>query len=53
MGDHCLPLQGKGPSELNFVSLGLAVPQSQTQNPGHPVEALPYPGGKTSHKEVA
>lgn len=52
LGDHCLPLQGKQQSELTFMSLALAVPQRHKQTAGHPVEALPCPGGKTSHKEV-
>lgn len=52
LGDHCLPLQDKQPSEFTFVSLALAVPQRHKQTSGQPVEVLPCPGGKTSHEEV-
>lgn len=46
------PLQGKQLSALTFVSLAATVLQRHKQTAGHPVEALPCPGGKTSHKEV-
>lgn len=46
------PLQGKLLSALTFVSLAATVLQRHKQTAGHPVEALPCPGGKTSHKEV-